>query len=145
MGIQTREIYRSAPNGDRWLLAHDIDSGRVFVRHEPNVSSGGHSADIELGAFLVGKWKRPRETTAAPTYRDVGEVVRRLRLGAGGLAGPCVADSLAIRSDRNRAVRSRTASSAALYSVAALEPSTARAASTFFRCSRASFERRSRA
>jgi hypothetical protein len=24
MGIQTREIYRSAPNGDRWLLAHGL-------------------------------------------------------------------------------------------------------------------------
>jgi hypothetical protein len=34
-----REIYRSA-NGDRWLLAIDSDTGRVFVRHEPNLPSG---------------------------------------------------------------------------------------------------------
>ena len=53
MAIRTREIYRSA-NGDRWLLAIDSDSGRVFVRHEPNLPSGGQVADIEIGAFLSG-------------------------------------------------------------------------------------------
>ena len=53
MTLVTREIYRSAPHGDRWLLARDLDSGRVFVRHEPNRSSGGAVADIELGAFLI--------------------------------------------------------------------------------------------
>jgi hypothetical protein len=34
-------------NGDRWLLAHDPSTGRVFVRHEPNLPSGGQVADIE--------------------------------------------------------------------------------------------------
>ena len=48
--VRTREIYRSS-NGDRWLLARDPDSGRVFVRHEPNLPSGGQVADIEIGAF----------------------------------------------------------------------------------------------
>ena len=61
MAIRTREVYRAAPNGDRWLLAHDIDSGHVFVRHEPNVSSGGQSADIELGAFLIGSGNGPEK------------------------------------------------------------------------------------
>ena len=61
MAIQTREIYRSAPEGDRWLLAHDIDSGRVFVRHEPNIPSGGRGVDIELGAFLVGSGNGPEK------------------------------------------------------------------------------------
>jgi hypothetical protein len=51
VAIRTREIYRSA-NGDRWLLAIDSDTGRVFVRHEPNLPSGGQVADIEIGAFL---------------------------------------------------------------------------------------------
>lgn len=54
MAVKLREIYRSAPNGDAWYLARDTDSGSVFVRHMPNHSSGGQSADIELGAFLVG-------------------------------------------------------------------------------------------
>ena len=61
MAIQTKEIYRSAPNGDRWLLAHDTDSGRVFVQHEPNISSGGQRTDIELGAFLVGSGNGPEK------------------------------------------------------------------------------------
>jgi hypothetical protein len=34
--VRTREIYHSA-NGDRWLLALDSDTDRVFVRHEPNL------------------------------------------------------------------------------------------------------------
>ena len=49
MSIQTKEIYRS-PNGDAWYLAHDLDG--VFVRHQPNPSSGGKTSDIEIGAFL---------------------------------------------------------------------------------------------
>src|SRR5262249_44475303 len=35
-----------------WYLARDVDSGRVFVRHEPNIPSGGTAEQIELGAFL---------------------------------------------------------------------------------------------
>src|SRR5215203_112285 len=61
VAIRTREIYRSAPNGDRWLLACDPDSGRVFVRHEPNLSSGGQVADIEIGAFLIGTGSGPEK------------------------------------------------------------------------------------
>lgn len=51
MTIQTRELYRSS-NGDRWCLARDSDTGRVFIIHEPNLSSGGQDSTIELGAFL---------------------------------------------------------------------------------------------
>jgi hypothetical protein len=47
--VQTRSLY-SSPNGDRWHLARDSD--RVFVRHEPNPSSGGRVTDIEVGDFL---------------------------------------------------------------------------------------------
>jgi hypothetical protein len=53
MAIQFREIYRSAPNGDRWLLVRNTETGRVFVRHEPNLPLGGQPADSEVGAFLV--------------------------------------------------------------------------------------------
>jgi hypothetical protein len=49
--LQTRELYQSA-NGDRWCLARDPSSGRVFVEHEPNLPSGGRTARIEIGAFL---------------------------------------------------------------------------------------------
>jgi hypothetical protein len=61
MAVRTREIYRSAPNGDRWLLGRDPDTGRVFVRHEPNLPSGGQVADIELGAFLIAAGSGPEK------------------------------------------------------------------------------------
>jgi hypothetical protein len=51
MALLTRELYNS-PNGDRWYLARDPNTGRVFVRHQANLASGGHVADIEIGAFL---------------------------------------------------------------------------------------------
>ena len=50
--MYTRELYCSS-NGDRWLLARGPGSGRVFVRHEPNIPSGGEPVNIELGAFLA--------------------------------------------------------------------------------------------
>jgi hypothetical protein len=49
--LQTRELYQSA-NGDKWDLVRDSGSGRVFVRHQPNPSSGGQSSDWEIGTFL---------------------------------------------------------------------------------------------
>jgi bifunctional DNA-binding transcriptional regulator/antitoxin component of YhaV-PrlF toxin-antitoxin module len=52
MPLETRELYRIA-DGDRWSLIRDPGSGRVFVRHEPNASSGGRASDIEVGDFLV--------------------------------------------------------------------------------------------
>jgi hypothetical protein len=61
MAIQFREIYRSAPNGDRWLLVRNTETGRVFVRHEPNLPSGGQPADIEVGAFLVAVGNGPEK------------------------------------------------------------------------------------
>jgi hypothetical protein len=60
VAVRTREIYRSA-NGDRWLLAQDPNTGRVFVRHEPNLPSGGQVADIEIGAFLIGAGNGPEK------------------------------------------------------------------------------------
>jgi hypothetical protein len=51
VGLETRQLYAS-PNGDRWYLARYPDSGRVFVRHVPNVPSGGQPSNIELADFL---------------------------------------------------------------------------------------------
>jgi hypothetical protein len=61
MTVRTREIYRSASDGDRWLLARDPDTNRVFVRHEPNLPSGGQVVDIELGAFLIAAGSGPEK------------------------------------------------------------------------------------
>src|ERR1700732_266153 len=54
MTLQRRELYRSAPNGDRWSLVREPASERVFIEHEPNASSGGQTTHIEIGDFLVG-------------------------------------------------------------------------------------------
>ena len=72
MTIRTREIYHST-NGDRWLLALDSDADRVFVRHEPNLPSGGQVADIELGAFLIGAGSGPEKQEL---LRLIGTLVR---------------------------------------------------------------------
>jgi hypothetical protein len=53
MTLQRRELYRSAPNGDRWSLVREPASERVFIEHEPNASSGGQTTHIEIGDFLV--------------------------------------------------------------------------------------------
>jgi hypothetical protein len=52
MAMNTRRLYRSA-NGDRWDLARDTATGRVFIRHEANEPSGGQVTDIEIGDFLT--------------------------------------------------------------------------------------------
>jgi hypothetical protein len=72
VAIRSREIYRSA-NGDRWLLAIDPDTGRVFVRHEPNLPPGGQGADIEIGAFLFATGNGPEKQEL---LRLIGTLVR---------------------------------------------------------------------
>ena len=51
MVAKTRELYISG-NGDRWLLVSDAATGRAFVRHEPNLPSGGRPSEMEVGVFL---------------------------------------------------------------------------------------------
>jgi hypothetical protein len=70
VAVPTREIYRRA-NGDRWLLARDPDTGRVFVRHEPNLPSGGQVAEIEIGTFLIVAGPEKQEL-----LRLIGTLVR---------------------------------------------------------------------
>jgi hypothetical protein len=53
MTFQSRELYRSGPNGDRWSLVREPTSGRVFIEHEPNISSGGQRSRMEIGDFLA--------------------------------------------------------------------------------------------
>ena len=58
-GRSDDRVYR--PNGDRWLLAANPETGRVFVRHEPNLPSGGQVADVEIGAFLIAAGNGPEK------------------------------------------------------------------------------------
>ena len=53
MTLKTRELYRSS-SGDRWQLAREDRSGRVFIIHEPNIPSGGRTSHIVIGPFLTG-------------------------------------------------------------------------------------------
>ena len=47
-----KELYRS-PNGDAWYLMRDPRTRQAFVRHKPNVASGGKESDSEIGDFLM--------------------------------------------------------------------------------------------
>jgi hypothetical protein len=53
-----KEFYRSS-NGDRWLLWHDVQSRGLFVRHEANAASGGHTTDVNMGNFLIRSPQHP--------------------------------------------------------------------------------------
>ena len=53
MAFQSRELYRSGPNGDRWCLVRETESGRIFIEHKPNISSGGQTSQMEIGDFLA--------------------------------------------------------------------------------------------
>jgi hypothetical protein len=59
MTYQSRELYRSGPNGDRWSLVREPASGRVFIEHEPNISSGGQTSRMEIGDFLAHGGRGP--------------------------------------------------------------------------------------
>jgi hypothetical protein len=59
MSITAQDFYRSS-NGDRWQLVRDTDSGRSFVRHEPNLSSGGRITDTEVNEFLERTGSSPQ-------------------------------------------------------------------------------------
>ena len=70
MVSKTKELY-SSPNGDRWFLAREPDSGRVFVRHIPNMPSGGRTTDIEIGAFLC-------ERSYGPQHMELSRLIETL-------------------------------------------------------------------
>ena len=49
-----RELYRS-PNGDRWHLVRETDSGRVLIKHQPNTVSGRRTSYLEIAEFLTDR------------------------------------------------------------------------------------------
>ena len=56
--MRRREFYDSS-NGDKWFLVQDEASGDVFVRHMPNIPSGGQPSEIHLSAFLSKNKESP--------------------------------------------------------------------------------------
>jgi hypothetical protein len=74
VAVRTREIYRSA-NRDRWCWPAILDTARVFVRHEPNLPSGGQVADIKP-IVVTCMWTTPhviRLTTITLRHFGAGE------------------------------------------------------------------------
>jgi hypothetical protein len=58
VSIEARTLYQSS-NGDRWRLARDTHTGRVFIQHEANLPSGGRVSEIEIGTFLTSGGRGP--------------------------------------------------------------------------------------
>ena len=58
MSVQKRELH-SSPNGDKWFLSGDPDTDNVFIRHEANVSSGGHVTEMDIATFLSSGQRNP--------------------------------------------------------------------------------------
>jgi hypothetical protein len=58
MPLEAKMFYGSS-NGDRWLIARDPETDRVFVRHEANRPSGGHVTDMEVSRFLAAEAAGP--------------------------------------------------------------------------------------
>ena len=70
MSTQRRKLYTS-PNGDSWYLCRER-SGSIVVAHEPNLSSGGRSSQVELGTFLAKGNKGPEHQAL---LQLIGELV----------------------------------------------------------------------
>jgi hypothetical protein len=68
---QERALYVSE-GGDGWSLVRDQEVGRIFVRHTPNLASGGQTSDIEVGAFLVRGGMGPKKQEL---LRLIGSIV----------------------------------------------------------------------
>jgi hypothetical protein len=47
----SQDIYKSQ-NGDTWRLIRDTELDHMFVRHEANLSSGGHVTIVSVEEFL---------------------------------------------------------------------------------------------
>ena len=58
--FEALELYRSSKRR-RWSL--DAVSGRVFVKHEADISSGGQVSEIRLGDFLSAGFGPEQETS----------------------------------------------------------------------------------
>ena len=59
MPVATTTFYSSS-NGDRWELSHDDETRSYFVRHQPNLSSGGQATEMPIPTFLAGGGTSPQ-------------------------------------------------------------------------------------
>jgi hypothetical protein len=75
VAITTKDFYRSS-NGDRWQLIRDTASGRSFVRHEPNLSSGGRITDTDVEEFLNRTGSSPENLALRALLDEQGRMDR---------------------------------------------------------------------
>jgi hypothetical protein len=80
MTYQSRELYRTGPNGDEWSLMRETESGRVFIEHKPNISSGGQTSHMEIGDFLAHGGRGPEHQAL---LRLIGTLVEKSRAPTG--------------------------------------------------------------
>jgi hypothetical protein len=68
----SEDLYIS-PNGDRWRLIRDAASGRMFVRHEPNLASGGRVSDTDVEEFLSRGGSGPEYAALRKILSELGQ------------------------------------------------------------------------
>lgn len=73
LDVQSSRVLYASPNGDRWLLVRE-ETGRVFIQHEPNLSSGGRVSEADIGAFLSHGGRGPEHQEL---LRLIGTLVDR--------------------------------------------------------------------
>jgi hypothetical protein len=73
MAAASRVFYASE-NGDQWLLERELEVDRIYVRHLPNVSSGGESRTMDLDTFLGREKNTPQNQSL---LRLIGELLPR--------------------------------------------------------------------
>ena len=90
------ELYFS-PNGDRWILAQDGE-GKLVVRHQPNLASGGVVSEIPVDVFLAQGGQGPEyqalsAALAKPSNdgADTGESDAKISEHVNGVLGQAVA------------------------------------------------------
>ena len=76
-----KQLY-SSPNGDRWFLAREPETGRVFVSHKANIPSGGRVTDTDIGEFLSGGRQNPEQQAL---LHLIGTLVEAVEEGPRGL------------------------------------------------------------
>jgi len=69
-GSHEAAIYRSS-NGDVWYLAPDVETNRLWVRHQPNRASGGRSSLVDLDTFL-SEGQGPQHEALSQLLQEMG-------------------------------------------------------------------------
>ena len=72
MSVSVKLLYES-PNGDRWLVGSQAGEPPVFVRHEPNRSSGGQPADFGIMEFMAQQQGPQHEALLALITRLISD------------------------------------------------------------------------